>query len=207
MILGNLSLSAIVVLLVALVTSMVIHEFMHGYVAFKLGDTTAMEQGRLTFNPLDHIDPVMTVLLPVITLLIFQTPLLAAKPVPFNPSRLKFDDYGAALVAAAGPVSNLLLAIVAVLLLHLAPIDSFAARALGEFAGLNVLLFVFNLVPIPPLDGSRIVYAFAPDPVRQFFDQVEPFGLFIIFALALTHGFNVLLNIDQMILNLLNLLP
>jgi len=207
MLVGNLSPSYIIVLFVTLVISMVIHEFMHGYVAFKLGDTTAMEQGRLTFNPLDHIDPFMTIVLPAITLFIFQTPILAAKPVPFNPSRLKFDDYGAALVAAAGPVSNLLLAIVAVLLLKLTLTDSFVAQALAEFAELNVLLFVFNLVPIPPLDGSRIVYAFAPDSVRQLFDQVEPFGLFVIFALVLAHGFNALLNVDQMILSFLNFLP
>jgi len=200
---GALNLSNIVVLLVALVISMVIHEFMHGYVAFKLGDTTAMEQGRLSFNPLDHIDPFMSVLLPAITLLLFQVPILAAKPVPFNPSRLKFDDYGAAMVAAAGPVSNLVLAIVAALLLHLTPAYSFLASALTLFAQLNVALFVFNLVPIPPLDGSRIVYAFAPEPVRQLFEQIEPFGLFVIFALVLVGGFNMLLNLDQMILNLL----
>jgi Zn-dependent protease len=203
MLFGGMTVTDIVELLVALIISMVIHEFMHGFVAFKLGDTTAMEHGRLSFNPLKHIDPFMTIVLPAITLLVFQVPVLAAKPVPFNPSRLKFDDYGSAMVAAAGPLSNLALALLAVLVSLAIPLDSFAANAFGIFIQINVILFVFNLVPIPPLDGSRIVYAFAPDAVRAIFDQVEPFGFFIIIALLYLHGFDLLTNIYQMVLNLL----
>jgi Zn-dependent protease len=205
MFLGNLTVSDVVVLLVSLVISMVIHEFMHGFVAYKLGDTTALDQGRLSFNPLDHIDPFMSIVLPAITLLLFHFPILAAKPVPFNPARLKFDDYGAAMVAAAGPLSNLLLAMAAAVVIQLIPVTAFAAdNALSLFAGLNVVLFVFNLVPIPPLDGSRVVYAFAPEPVRRVFEQIEPFGLFVVFALVLVGGFNALLNVDQLVINLLN---
>ncbi len=204
MLLGGLALSDIVTLIVVLVISVVIHEFMHGLVAYKLGDTTAHDQGRLSFNPLQHIDPFMSIVLPAITLLIFHVPLLAAKPVPFNPARLKFGDYGAAMVAAAGPISNLLLAVLAALLWHLAPSDSLVSHVLVQFAELNVLLAVFNLVPIPPLDGSRVVYAFAPDFVRNIFDQIEPFGFFLIFILVLNGGFgNVLERIDQLVLNLL----
>lgn len=201
---GGLTPLEIVILIVSLIISMVIHEFMHGFVAYKLGDDTAMENGRLSFNPLHHIDPFMTIVLPVITLLIFQVPILAAKPVPFDPSRLKFGDYGSAMVAAAGPLSNFVLAFLAVLAIQFLPLNAFFANTLGTFAGLNVILFVFNLVPIPPLDGSRVLYAFAPDAVRVLFDQVEPFGFVIIFALVYFHGFNVLLRIDQMVINLLS---
>lgn len=190
--------------IVSLIVAMVIHEFMHGFVAFKLGDDTAMEHGRLSFNPLKHIDPFMTIALPILSILIFHFPIMAAKPVPFNPARLKFDDYGAALVAAAGPVSNLLLAVLAAIVLHVLPVSTGIGDALSIFALVNVLLFVFNLVPIPPLDGSRVVYAFAPDAVRMLLDQVEPYGFLIIFALIYFNGFTVLQNIDQMVINLLN---
>ena len=204
MLFGDLTLTNVVELLMSLIVSMVIHEFMHGFVAFKLGDTTAMEHGRLSLNPLKHIDPFMTIILPAITLLVFQVPVLAAKPVPFNPSRLKFDDYGAAMVAAVGPLSNLLLAVLAALVSLVIPLNPFTAGALGIFVQINVVLFVFNLVPIPPLDGSRVLYAFAPDSVRAFFDQIEPFGFFIIFGLLILHGFNALFNIDQAIINFLS---
>lgn len=201
---GGLTPSDIVIYLVALIISMVLHEYMHGFAAFKLGDTTAMEYGRLSLNPLPHIDPFMTIILPAITLFTIGVPFLAAKPVPFNPTRLRFDDYGAAIVAAAGPLTNLGLAIVGVLLLNIVGGNAFADKALGIFAGLNVALFVFNLVPIPPLDGSRVVYAFAPEPVRNIFEQIEPYGFFIIFGLLLVTHFTLLININTMILNLLS---
>jgi Zn-dependent protease len=202
--LGGLPFLGIITLISVLVVSMVIHEFMHGFVAYKLGDTTAQDQGRLSFNPWQHVDPFMTILLPIITLLWFRQPLLAAKPVPFNPARLKFGDYGAGMVAAAGPVSNLLLAFLAHLLLRIAPSGSFMAYTLAQFVGLNVLLAVFNLIPIPPLDGSRVLYAVAPDVVRNLFDQIEPFGFFLIFALILSGSLSsVLGQIDQVVLNLL----
>ncbi|HSW79159.1 MAG TPA: site-2 protease family protein [Candidatus Saccharimonadales bacterium] len=202
--LGNLHASDLLIFLFALIISMVIHEFMHGFVAYKLGDTTAQEEGRLSFNPLAHIDPFMTIILPAITLLLVGIPILAAKPVPFNPARLKYDDMGVALVAAAGPVSNLVLAIIGAFILNGMTTESFAAKAIYDFVTLNVALFVFNLVPIPPLDGSRIVYAFAPEPVRKLFEQIEPYGFFIVFGLLFTTHFAVLTNINQMVLDLLS---
>ncbi len=204
MLFGGITITKALVLLISLIISMVIHEFMHAFVAFKLGDTTAMEHGRLSFNPLKHIDPFMTIILPVITLLIFQIPFLAAKPVPFNPSRLKFDDYGAALVAAAGPATNIVLALIAAIILHQIPVGAFFGYAISTFASLNVALFIFNSVPIPPLDGSRVLYAFAPDAVRALFDQIEPYGFFIILVLLYMHGFNGLYTLDQMVINFLN---
>jgi Zn-dependent protease len=202
--LGSLNGIDIITVLFCLLISLTFHEFMHGYVAHLLGDRTAAEEGRLTLNPLAHIDPVMTLLLPAITLVIFHVPLLAAKPVPFNPARLKYDEFGAAMVAAAGPLSNLVLAFVGALLLHGLAVGSGVAHAVAIFVELNVIIFVFNILPIPPLDGSRVLYAFAPRPLQELMEQIEPYGLFVIFALVLMGGFGGWLsNFNQFILNLL----
>ena len=191
------------VVIVSILISLVIHEFMHGYVGYLLGDTTAKDEGRLTLNPLQHIDPFMTIALPILSILAFGVPVLAAKPVPFNPNRVKYDDYGAALLAAAGPFSNLLLAILGGLLVnHVLVVDSWWSQALTVFTQLNVALFVFNLLPIPPLDGSRVLYAFAPEPVRDFMRAMEPYGLFIVFGLVLFAGAgHFLTNLNLFVLN------
>src|SRR6185437_5945591 len=99
----------LVALIGSILIGMTVHEVTHAYVGFMLCDTTAAEQGRISLNPLDHIDPLMTVVLPIATLLLFQAPILAARPVPFNPQRVRFDEFGAALIAFAGPLSNLVL--------------------------------------------------------------------------------------------------
>ncbi len=186
---GSLSLSYILIVIGVLLVSMTVHEAMHALVGLKLGDDTAAEQGRISLNPLKHIDPFMTVLLPAITLLFFGAPILAAKPVPFNPDRVKFDEFGAALIAFAGPASNLLLAIAGSLLYKTVGGGELTDQIFSVFVSLNVSLFVFNLIPIPPLDGSRVLFAFAPDPLRRVMEQIEPFGLYVIFALILVGGF------------------
>lgn len=190
------------VLVVSVLTAMSVHEAVHAYVGYALGDTTAAEEGRLSLNPLRHVDPYMTVLLPLVTLVLFQAPVLAARPVPFNPQRVRFGEFGAALIALAGPVSNLVLAVLAAIALRFSGDNASVSGALYIFMSLNVSLFIFNLVPIPPLDGSRVLYAFAPEAVQRFMRSIEPFGLMIIFALVLLGGFGGLLNnLNQAVLN------
>jgi Zn-dependent protease len=196
----------LIIYIISILIAMSVHEAMHAFVGYKLGDTTALDQGRVSLNPLKHIDPFTSIALPLITLLIFHVPILAAKPVPFNPARLKFDEYGAALVAAAGPVSNLGMAIIGAILIKFTGAGSLAEHAIGIFVTLNVALFVFNLIPIPPLDGSRVLYAFAPDALRGLMEQIEPIGMFIVFGFVLLGGAtasNILLNLNQFVLNLL----
>jgi Zn-dependent protease len=200
---GNFTAAYIGVVIVSILISLVIHEFMHAFVGYKLGDTTASEGGRLTLNPLSHIDPLMTVALPIITLLLFHAPILAAKPVPFNPDRVKYDEFGAALIAAAGPLSNLVLAFLAGIVATGLPSGSFIHDAVRIFVELNVALFVFNMLPIPPLDGSRVLYAFAPEPLQELMEQLEPYGLFIVFGLALAGGLSFITTLNSIILNVL----
>ncbi len=175
----------LIVTLISLVIGLSLHEMMHAYIGLKLGDTTAHDMGRVSLNPLRHIDPMTTIALPIITLILFHVPILAAKPVQFNPDRVKFDDFGAAMIAAAGPFTNLALAVIGGIVAHAAVGSVSVFNALTIFVSMNVGLFVFNMIPIPPLDGSRVLYAFAPDVVRGIMEQLEQFGIFIVFALVL----------------------
>jgi Zn-dependent protease len=172
----------IVFYLVSLILAIGIHEAMHGFAAYWLGDDTAALEGRLTLNPLKHIDPVLTVAMPMLLLLLGLPPLLAAKPVPFNPMRVKYDEFGAALIALAGPLTNLALAVVTAGFLRLL-INSGSTlllQGLSIFLVINVAIFVFNMIPFPPLDGSRVLYAVAPAPVQRVMEQMEQLGLVLI---------------------------
>lgn len=197
------SMSDLISLIISMLIAITVHEAMHAYVGYKLGDTTAAEGGRLTLNPLRHIDPIMTILLPIITLVWLHAPVLAARPVPFNPDQVRHGEFGAALIALAGPLSNLILAIIAAVLLH-AVTSLFIANVLYLFISLNVALFIFNLVPIPPLDGSRVLYAFAPEAVQRLMRQLEPIGMLLVFGLVLIGGLGGLLtNLNDLVLKML----
>lgn len=203
---GELTLTTIIIFIVAILISLTIHEFMHAYTGYLLGDSTAKAEGRVSLNPIQHIDPLMTVALPIGTLLLFGAPILAAKPVPFDPSNLKYDEFGAAILAAAGPLSNLVLAIIGAFIYKFIEFGGLISEALGIFVILNVALFVFNMIPIPPLDGSRVLYAFAPEGLQNFMRQIEPYGLFIVIGLVVATGgaFAAFLsNINSSILQLL----
>jgi Zn-dependent protease len=188
------SISDLITLIASMLIAMTIHEAAHAYVGYKLGDTTAAEEGRITLNPLRHIDPIMTVLLPIVTLVWLHAPVLAARPVPFDPERVRYGEFGAALMAFAGPLSNLALAGVGAILFHTVAAPVWLLDALYIFVSLNVALFIFNLVPIPPLDGSRVLYAFAPEAVQGLMRQVEPIGMFLVFSLVLVGGFGGILT-------------
>lgn len=159
---------------------------MHSYAAYWLGDRTAKDEGRLTLNPLAHIDVVTTIILPVVMVLMHMPPILAAKPVPFDPRSVRFGDYGAALVALAGPFTNLVLAGAGALAFRMFGAGGeLTGHIFLVFTAVNISFFVFNMIPIPPLDGSRLLYAFAPEPLRRVMRTIESFGFFAILAFFL----------------------
>ncbi|MDR0957475.1 MAG: site-2 protease family protein [Candidatus Nomurabacteria bacterium] len=176
----------IIIVLVVVFVSMVLHELMHGLTAYWLGDNTAKEHGRLTLNPIKHIDPFMTILLPVIMILMGGPVFGGAKPVPFRPDKVKGGEWGAALVGIAGPLTNLILAF---LCYGAIVVFNIYSGLVGEilYAGVMVNLgfFAFNILPIPPLDGSRVLYAIAPEGFQRVMSAIESAGLLVVFAIVL----------------------
>lgn len=167
------------IVLVVLIFSAILHEIMHGFVAERLGDPTARLAGRLTLNPIKHIDPFMSILLPLL-LIVSGSPVIfgAAKPVPVDPFNLKDGKKDMALVALAGPLTNIIIAIISALLLRFTN-----SPILYLILHLNLLLAVFNLLPIPPLDGSKIVAMFLPDRQASVYLSISSIGILIIFFL------------------------
>lgn len=168
-----------------LIPSIILHEVSHGYVAKRLGDPTADEAGRLTLNPIPHVDPFGSVLLPGLLALSGATVFGWAKPVPVVPRFFRNPVSGMAAVALAGPGTNLALAVFTgrVLLPAWEPSGT-VLRAVVIFAFLNIVLAVFNMIPIPPLDGSRLLPLVLPPEGRQAYARIEPYGILIIFALV-----------------------
>ncbi len=190
----------ILIVLAVVVGSVILHELAHGLVAYWLGDRTAKDAGRLTLNPLKHIDPYMSILVPVL-LYILNAPVFGgAKPVPVNYRNLKWREWGMAFVAFAGPFMNFLLAFIAFLIGYFSGLlgvasgslycvaNSLPAFVIVEIVMINLGFMVFNLIPIPPLDGSRILYAIAPDGVRTFMMNLEAYGVFIVYGLIFFFG-------------------
>ena len=176
----------VIVVVGVILVSMTLHEAMHAFVGYWLGDDTAKLEGRLTLNPIKHIDPFLTLLLPIMLAVVGAPVFGGAKPVPFNPARLRYDEWGAALVAIAGPLTNLLIAFVFFGIYALAdmPTGIFGA-ILGTAVTVNLGFFIFNMIPLPPLDGSRVLYAVAPEFVRRGMEAIERYGLIFVFIIIL----------------------
>jgi len=180
-----------IILIVGLVFSVVLHEMAHGYAANWLGDPTARLQGRLTANPLVHIDPLMSVIIPGLLILSgSQIVFGAAKPVPYNPYNLTNQKWGEAIVAAAGPLTNILIAVIFAVLFRNAEIlnlnEAFMAISF-QMIFLNIFLAIFNLIPLPPLDGSKILPRLLPrflaekyEDFRYFFERNIFLGFFLV---------------------------
>ncbi|MEI6660269.1 MAG: site-2 protease family protein [bacterium] len=185
---------------IVLIMSIVIHEYAHGYIAYRLGDNTAEMSGRLTLNPIKHLDPFGSVILPLLLVLTNAGFVIGwAKPVPYNPDNLRDRKWGTLYVALAGIVSNILLAVFFGLLIRFAPVflglppyslDGAVAnlpfyKITTIIVIVNLVLALFNLVPVPPLDGSKVLFSFMPFKYRYIVNFLERWGMLIMLAFVL----------------------
>jgi len=192
--------------LFALISSIILHEIAHGYIAFIFGDNTAKNLGRLTLNPVPHIDPLGSILLPGI-LMVTGAPILIgwAKPVPVNPRYFKNPYRDMMWVAIAGPLTNITIAVICSIILKSIPADLINQSqlsamlifsfALKTFIQINLVLALFNLFPIPPLDGSRILMNFLPSHLQSKLHEFERYGFLVIFLLAYLGLFHTIFRV------------
>jgi Zn-dependent protease len=177
-----MDLETLAVVLPIVLASLTLHELAHAWVAWKLGDPTAKEQGRITLNPIVHIDPLGTFMF-VATALIASFPFGWARPVPVQPGYFRRPKEGMAIVAAAGPAMNFLCAVVCLAVLQHAELSEFWSDVLGNAYIINVVLGIFNLIPVPPLDGSRILGVVFDNATYQRWIALDQYGMFVVFGL------------------------
>jgi Zn-dependent protease len=183
------------------IMSIILHEVAHALVAFRLGDPTAAQQGRITLNPIKHIDPIFTILFPAVTFLASGGTIMfgGAKPVPINPYRFRNLRKGMMISAMAGPLTNMLIAVTCGVLLRLPFLADPLQFLFGTLGLLNVFLAVFNMIPVPPLDGSRLISYLLPREMAIQYEKLTPFGLPIVVLLVMSgatrHVFPIALKI------------
>ncbi|THB77835.1 MAG: site-2 protease family protein [Desulfobacteraceae bacterium] len=193
---------AFFIIAIPLMYAIIFHELAHGWVAYRLGDSTAKDLGRLSLNPLRHLDPLGT-------LMLFIVGFGWAKPVPVNFSRIQDFRKGMILVSSAGIVANIILAFIALFLYSLLalPESSMSGLLLYFFAKINIILAAFNLIPVPPLDGSKILLGFAPQNVQVFLVRLERFGFLIVIGLLYLGVLDPVIDfLQRLILSIIQLL-
>jgi len=194
--------------IIVLVFSAIIHEYMHAWMADRLGDPTAKDLGRLTLNPIPHIDMFGSIILPFVLVITGAGFVIGwAKPVPFNPNNLRDQKYGSAKVALAGPAGNLITALFFGLILRffagqLLLINPIIPELLSIIVFINLLLMIFNLLPVPPLDGSKVIMPFLPYNWQVKFSSIERYGIFLVLVFVM-FGFSIIIPIIYFLFKLI----